>query len=384
VIDHVVETLPVAEGAYFQPLTDDYLKLLRAILEHAPHVEHLRGKKWRNLVDFLIQGLSHYALEEDNPSSGTNASSLSQTSRSGHVASFRTSQSSGARASRHEAGRSAEDLFFCLDLLTSDTNAPVTSKATLVLDFLIRFLNSTSSSGSLHQIAVSCLNNILSRIVTEDTRLAQKVVLELLPAIRRLWSSKNPLLRDEILITLVLSRDTITALPKTNLRDDVHSSLSNLFEIVAAEYSRRNDRDILQLDEIQFTNDLRQQVMSLDHFCIRAERTRGTFNWATISAIAFLALTVDRLNQMAQKGRANETPTKRRKLANGVDDMLRESISASTMIRIRALQTIPFLLNESPAVSENCITFIAQFTKQILDEDPTIASWTMIAISRQV
>jgi hypothetical protein len=30
------------------------------------------------------------------------------------------------------------------------------------------------------------------------------------------------------------------------------------------------------------------------------------------------------------------------------------------------------------------LNLIAQFTNQILDEDPTSAAWTMIAIARQV
>ena len=383
VIDHVLDTLPVADEAYCQPLTDDYLKILRAVLEHAAHVEHLRDKKWRTLAEFLIQGLSHYALEDKGLTSGKTASEPSQQSKNGRVTSFRTSQS-GARGTWREAGRSAEDHFVCLDRLTSITNAPAVSRATLIMDFLTRFLGSTSSSGSLNQIAFSCLNNVLASIVTEDSRLAREVVLETVPAIRKLWPSKNLSLRDEMLITLVLSKDIINALPKTNPGADVQSSLSNLFEIMSAEYSRRNARDVLQLDEILFVRDSGQQVMSLENLCVRAEHTRGTFNWAAISAIASLALTVDHFHQVAQEGRANETPTKRRKLANGVEEVLRQSLSAANMIRIRALQTIPFLMNNSPAVSGSFIGLLAQFTNQILDDDPTIASWTMVAISRQV
>lgn len=383
-IDHVVETLPVVEDAYCLPLTDDFIKILKIILEHPAHVEHLRDRKWRTLADFLIQGLSQYTLDEEIPSSGTTASTPSQRSRNGHITSFRTSQSSGARATRRESGRSAEYLFSCLDLLTSATNAPVTSKAALIFEFVIRFLNSSISSGSLHQVAFKCLNNVLARAATENSKLAQKILLETIPTIRRLWSSKNLLLRDEMLITLVLSKDIVMALPSTNPGDDVASSLSNLSETVATEYSRRNERDVLQLDEILFVRENGRQVMSLDSFCVRAEHTRGTFNWATLCVIAFLALTVDRFHQVAHKLRANETPSKRRKMEKGVDDVFRQSLSASPMNKLRALQTIPFLMDESPAASDSFINLMARFNDQILDEDPAIASWTMVAISRQV
>lgn len=384
VIDHVVDTLPVAGDEYCQPLTDDYLKILRAISGYAAHVEHLRDKKWRTLADFLMQGISHFTLEEENLPSGTNASTLSQHSRNGRITSFRLSQSSASRATRHEAGRPVEDLFFCLDRLTMATNAPTMSRAALIIDCVIQFFSSTSSSSSLHQIAFSCLNNVAAKVITEDSKLAQRVVLDIFPTIRRLWSSKNPILRDEMLITLVLCSNIIKTLPNTNAADDVHSSLSNLLEVMFAEYSRRNERDILQLDEILFVNDNAQQVMSVDAFRIRPDHTRGTFSWALISILALLTLTVDRFSELTTRDTAKDTPSKRRKPTNRADETFGQCLSASTSIKIGALQTIPFLLTDSRAVTERFLNLIVHFTNQILDEDPTVAAWTMIAISRQV
>jgi serine-protein kinase ATM len=381
VIDHVVDTLPVAADAPSQPLTDDYSRSLRAVLDHAPHVEHLRDKKWHTLAEFLIQGISRYAPEEAPPSSGMNTSMLSQHSRNGHATSFRVSQSSGSYATRNEAGRPAEDLFWCLERLTSATNAPIISIAADIIECITRFLNSSSSS-SLHQIAFSCLNSITARAITEDSRLAQRMILDIIPTIRRLWSSKSLLLRDEMLITLVLSRDIIKAMPQTHSNDDVYSSLNNLLEVISAEYSRRNERDVLQLDEIIFSSDPKQQVMSLDKFRIRAEHTRGTFNWATISVLACLTLTVDQLSHTKQDHNTNENPSKRLRLTNGVEDVFRQSLSATALSKVRALQTVPFLLNDCSAMSDVLPDLLAQYTNQILDEDHIIATWTMVAISR--
>lgn len=384
VIDHVVDMLPVAGEAYCQPLSDDYLKILRAIVEHATHVEHLRGKKWRTLTDFIIQGISHYALEEENRSSGTSAVLLSQTPKSGRATSFRVSQNSDSHVARHEAGRPTEDLLFCLDSLTKATNAPTISNANSIMNCVVDFINTTSSSGSLHRIAFSCVNNIMPKIVTEDSRLAQSIVLQILPTIRRLWPSKNVLLRDEMLITLVHTGDIIRALATTNTSDDVYSSLSNLLESVSTEYSRRNERDILQLDDILFSRNHTQQVMTLENFRIRAENTRATFNWATVNVIALTTLTVDNFPQLTEKDRTNGNPTKRRKLGSGVVEVFRHSLSASPSMKTRALQIIPFLLSEWSGVAEEFLNLIVQFTNQILDEDTTVASWTMVAISRQV
>lgn len=382
VIDHVVDTLPVAGEAYCQPLTDDYLKILRTMLERAAHVEHLRKKKWSVVVEFLIQGISHYALEDETPSSGTNSSILSQSSRNGRTTSLRFSQSSVSRPARHDGGRPTEDLFICLERLTAATNAPIMSEANLIVDSIIGFLNSSASGGILHQLAFSCVNNTLSRIIKENSKLAQKVVLEVLPTIRRLWSTKNLLLRDEMLITLLLSKDIIESLPKTNHSHDVYSSLSNLVEVLSAEYSRRNERDVLQLDEIVFDTDHTPKVMSLDNFRVRAEHTRGTFNWAAINVLAFTTITIDHFPKMAEEDGTNDAPSKRRKLASGIDEVFRHSLSGFSMVKVRALQTVPFLLYHWPDLADRLLHFIVQFTNQILDEDTAIASWTMIALSR--
>jgi len=226
------------------------------------------------------------------------------------------------------------------------------------------------------------VNSITARAITEDSRLAQRIILDIIPTIRRLWPSKSLLLRDEMLITLVLSSDIIKAMPQTHSNDDVYSSLSNLLEVISAEYSRRNERDILQLDEMVFSTDQKQQVMSLDKFHIRAEHTRGTFNWATISVLACLTLTVDQLSHTKQEHSANENPSKRLRLTNGVEDVFRQSLSASALTKVRALQTVPFLLNDYSAVSDILPDLLAQYTNQILDEDRTVATWTMVAISR--
>ena len=149
VIDHVVDALPIATEAYCQPLAEDYFKILRAILDHAAHVEHLRDRKWRNLTDFLIQSISHFALEEDSQDSGTNASMQSHRSKNGRLTSFRASQSSASHATRYEGGRPADDLFFCLDRLTAATNAPTMSRASTIMECMIRFLKRLTSSDCL-------------------------------------------------------------------------------------------------------------------------------------------------------------------------------------------------------------------------------------------
>lgn len=382
VIDHVLDTLPVAGQAYCLPLTDGYLKILRAVLGHAPHLEHIREKKWCSLVDFSIKGISHYALDENDPPSGSGTSILSLHTSGSRTTSFRVSQGSGSHPSQYDTGRPAEDLLLCLDSLTVVTNAPIMSKATTIVECIIGLLNSTGSSGLLHQVAFHCANNILPIIITEDSRLAQRFLLEILPAMRRLWSTKNTALRDEMLISLVLSSDIIQALPTTNPSDNVLSSLSNLIDAISSEYHRRNERDVLQLDEIHFTADPSQLVMTLTNFRARPENTRGTFNWCTISMLTLITLTVDRFPQMTQKAKANNTPGKRQRLENGLDEVFRQSLSGSSMIKIRALQMVPFLVDVSPHAAESFPPLIVKFSNQILDKDPTIASWTMVAISR--
>jgi serine-protein kinase ATM len=382
VIDHVLDTLPVSGQVFCVPLIDGYLKILRTILGHKAHVEHLREKRWCSIADFLTEAISRHALDEADESSPGTATVLSPHSSGGHTRPFRVSQGGGARSTQHNLRRPPEELFFCLDSLTSATNAPIISKAAAIMECLIGFFKLTTSANLLHQEAFRCVNNVLSRIVTENSSLARKSLIEILPTVRAFWSTKNVKLRNEMSISLVLSSNIIQALPHTDPSDVVLSSLRNLADAIASEYDRRSERDLLQLDDLLFTNDRCMDVMALRGFRIRPENARATFNWGTINLLTLITLTMDSFPQMRHRDISGAATGKRRKLENGVDEVLHQAVLGGSPIKIRALQMIPFLLNSSPMVGEKIISLISEFTNQILDKDATVVSWTLVALSR--
>ena len=381
VLDHVVETLPLAQGAFCEPLADDYTRILRTILGRAAHVEHLRDRKWCKLVDFLIIGLSHYTLTDENVAESI-GSIPSQNSWNDRIPSFKASQASDRYRSGQDVSKTVDDLLVCISCLAASPNAPLMTKAISIYDFLIRLLYSHPTSTSLFHIAFECINTVLKRAITEDSRLAKRIVLGVLPILRKLWSSKHTSLRDEMLITLILGRDIIKNLSQSQPQDETRTVLCNLFEAIAVEYNRRNERDILQLDDILLQEKSGQAAMSLAGMQVRPEHTRATFNWAIISILGSIALTVEGFPLLYDETRSMQTSGKRSKLTGGVDDIRRLSLGSVLSNKVQALQTIPFLLEERPSVSDRFSTHIAQYTEQLLDEEPLIASWTMIALAR--
>ena len=301
----------------------------------------------------------------------------------GRMTSFRISQNNISRGSRQDHSRPGEDLMFCLDRSTAATNAPILSKVGPIVTCLLSVIDNAVANAPLLQTAFKCINNVLAIILTENTALARSVSLQVIPAIRRLWSSKNHLLRDELALTLILSKDLIRGLSAHQVSEDLESSVWNLYDVISVEYSRRNEKDVLQLDDLALGNDCLQQVMSLGKFRVRPEQLRGTYNWATVSFLSSLTEFLDRLGTHRHQTEAQETPSKRRKVVKMIDSVLNQAVSdPSNLVRIRALQLLPFLRNHSSNMVTRFATVIGSFANQIMDEDPTIAAWTMIATSR--
>lgn len=381
VLDHVVDTLPSSGEEYCVPLADEYLKIFLLVVSYAPHVEHLRPTRWGNIVDFLLGGISKN-VEAAQTTPGESASSSGPFSRSEHTASFRVSQSSGSRVPRADAGRPIEELLLCLDRLTVVANAPTMSRAAEIMQCLRQVFNSSVAGASLLQAAFKCVNNVLSILVTEQTTAAHSLVLQMVSIIRRLWSPKNHLLRDEMLVTLVLGSDIISALPPRTITEDLQSSLWNLSEGMSVEYGRRNEKDILQLDEVSLGKNQHQQVMSLERIRVRPEHTRATYNWSTLGVLASITMALYGVETENARPGAESSRVKRRKVTTAMGEIMEQALSDSSSNKIRALQLIPFLQCQTPAITDIFLHTADRFSNQVLDEDASVAAWTMVALAR--
>jgi ataxia telangiectasia mutated family protein len=385
IVDHITETIPIPGEGLWDHLSADYTKCLASLLRYRPHAEHLDEEDWENLISFCLAGIG---LRE-------NESQLSI--RSGYRSAHEDPDASDSRSTpsrmtpaptsreSHSGNRNVhEGLLLCIQLLTAVPNPPIQNTANIILHGLVDFVTSPSIvAGNTHQLAFSSINTVITKVMFDQTELVRSSLLSLVPVIRRLWSStKQQALKDELLVTLMLSMiilvDTARRDPSESLAHDVKVLANSLH----SEYVRRSEKEALQIDDIIFyQNTIAEQSRPI--YGPRLGNAKSEFNWTLIWIIAeLLKLSEDINTRVKDLGSPRGNSNKRQRFSSELQDVLRDSISATSTRRICALQLVPFL--EPKLDAETKISFFKRLVLNITDDHASVSSWTMVALARYV
>ncbi len=394
-VEHITQTLPTVNEGYCEPLRLDYLKSLRTVLEYQPHVEHLQRDEWHDLVDFCIEGVKlgqgitgHNSLNLRSAQSTHNGTSTSSSFLA--VGSARTRDSGTQETTNVQSRSNAEELVLCLYQLMCAPNAPLLEKAQPVIEVLVEILQVLASTGRAHQTAFATLNQILAKIITNDISLSQQLVQDGVSLVKRFWSAKSASLKDEMLVTLMHGRSYIRKSCGAEDKEIFRAELEGLTEIMQTEYSKRAERDQLQLDDITFLSRCGAQhkpvPLSVAGMHLRFESARSEQSWVLPQALGFLLSVVEAHEMGELEIKTIEdvegTRKKRRRMVQQLDDLLRRAKNSHLTGRLCALQTIPFFLDEKVATKDEIALMIESLLDCTSDENATIVSWAMIGISR--
>ncbi|RFU31795.1 hypothetical protein B7463_g4570, partial [Scytalidium lignicola] len=399
IVDHIIQTLPNADGEYCEPISQHYLKALSAVFEHRSNVEHLRVGKWLEVVDFCLHGIELY-LEEN----GGEVDGISPSVGGGESSGFKSLARSSAghqRLAGSVSRQNAEDLLHCLMCLVAAPNCPLKKRADNVASNIIHFLQSQGSGVSrMHQLAFSIVNYVLIVTIADRTSFTQSLTRDLLPIISRLWQgkaiAKDEMLnsvRDEMLIVLLTTHLHL----ERSLRDegfisDLPSKLMDLLSALRADYARRLDRDQLQLTDLDMTDlgsgTKTNRPFILDIFSVRPHNKAAERNWAILYIIGLLERLVklgtkDHTNSDIDDNNENKQPRKRRRIEGQYDTLLDPLMSEDRAVQLAALQTIPFVLHHCDLTPSTLTELLNRLSICASDKRENIRSWALLAISRQ-
>lgn len=390
-VDHITQILPTPGEGLWEHLSKDYLKALRILIGYPAHVEHLVDR-WSHLVRFCLRGIGPSDNDEESQltirsfrSGSVDVNDERSTPiRTTHIQSYRRAQAdiSGSKGNTME-------LLNCLQSLTFASNAPILAEAESLLKNLTDYLASSSPSEySSQKAAFSALNAVLAKTITENTDLTHEAVVNVIPTIRKLWSTKWTTLKDEMLVTLTLVKSDLARLGEYSPSDFLVESLVNLVEHIRHDYLRCFERDkeeTLQIDDLVLSPGGELLPMGIPAVGPRLGFESAERNWATAWAIANFSLLLDRISASSNTLRSVDTvPHKKQRLLSRSDDILREAALSSGASKIHALQLTPFLLAENVFAPDLLVSCLGHFTSYILDDNDMVASWTMVAISRFV
>lgn len=401
IIDHITDTLPTYDGDFLEPLAQDYMQTLVILLDSPTHVENLAlkdGSGWIQCVMFLVDRISNLLdgtdsapasvlLGRDSPAPGTALqSSVGPSSARSRLG----TQRGAVQVQRNDL----LTLLQCLQSLISAPNAPYMSKRKEVADAVLRVLQLRFDLDKLHRFAFSILNTLLLQTAGDDPALGQHLTRELVPLLGYWWQRRTLdkdelqfLVRDEMLKTM----HAISVYLDYLLQDDPAAALlqqvEELLDELWGEYSSRNPRARLQLDDVTFSSlraspgHFTTDLFSLKPFSQNAER-RWAFV-AVMSRLEFIFLQHSKSNSQ-RLATEDSQPRKRQRRAGGSNRIHQKMLSSDVATKLTSLQLLPFFLPLSNLDQEEILTVMEDLLPMIGDKQGLLSSWAMVACARYV
>lgn len=407
VYKHIVDILPQTGEGLCEPISLDYIKALRVCLEYTPHAEHLTREDWETLAGFCCThvesqlGLLNDEDEDDDDDSDEDMDSHGVLPIRNPRPSLILDTSSASKVSTppSQAGvrlnHNSEELLLCLQILLRTPNAPVVQNNRITCKTILGFLTSQPTVTRAHQAALSALNSILEVITTNNIALSSKVAEAIVPVITKLWDSKSPAIREQMIITLIYIQPYLRKIMRNSTGSHARNfrrKLEALSEVLFAEYSARAERDQLQLDDLRFPSpcqrlDVETTPLGLPAYCLRNDVSpRTEQQWVIPQLMAMVIETLDRADGGTTPwNRSDEqNSSKRRKVSKHFDELLRSTRSTINSRKISALLTLPFLVGGSRRNMdhEEFLSIITDLLNACSDENPVISSWAMLSIAR--
>ncbi|KAJ5424194.1 PIK-related kinase FATC [Penicillium cf. griseofulvum] len=288
-----------------------------------------------------------------------------------------TITSTPASRERHGGNRNViEEVVICIQLLTTSPNPPLQTTAQRILRGLSEFVES-SAPGNAHQLAFNSINAVVTKVMFDQSELVRSVLLGLIPVIRRLWATKLQILKEELLATLMLSVIVLVDTARKDPSESLAHDIEGLASALHSEYVRRSEKEILQIDETILYQ--YEACRSRPVYGPRLGTARSEHNWTVLWLIAELLKLSEDINTRIKSLSAREGSSKRQRFSSEIQDIFRDSVSATGTRRLCALQLVPFL--ESEVDIETKEPFFKQLASNISDGDGAVSSWTMVALT---
>lgn len=401
IIDHITDTLPTYDGDFFEPLAQDYMQTLVIILDSPTHVENLAlkgGAGWEQCVMFLVDRICNLLdgaesapasvlMGRDSPAPGTaRHSSVGPSSARSRLG----TQRGAVQVQRNDL----LSLLQCLQSLVSAPNAPCMSKRQEVADAVLRVLQLRFDLDKLHRFAFSILNRILLQTAGDDPALGQHLTRELVPLLGYWWQRRTLdkdelqfLVRDEMLKTMHAVSVYLDYLLQDDPAAALLQQLEELLDELWGEYSSRNPRARLQLDDVTFSS-LKASTghFSTGLFALKPFRQHAERRWAFVevmSRLEFIFLQHSKCNSQRLMTEDSQ-PRKRQRRAGGANRIHQKMLSSDAATKLTSLQLLPFFLPVSNLDQDEILTVMEDLLPMIGDKQGLLSSWAMIACARYV
>lgn len=358
-LDHLTETLLDAHGVCCEPIALDYSRCLSAVLAYEPHVEHLKDAQWQHIAKFCLDRV--------------NAAASSST--------------------KERLPRQALDEFVhCIRYLTNPASAPLLTKSEPIITSMLQYLEASQSVGQAQVSALSTISNAILQIRVEKHELTLSIVRPCLQAARQLWSSRLVAVKNELLAMLVLLHPYIRALREAASDIDLIADLEGLSDQIGTEYSRRDPKDQLRMDDLRLscTAESTCKQLACLTFSLKDGVTAGSssgldgeHNWTLLRLLAqFRTPGINTTAPIKISDSSMAGDKKRMRRSGSWDDVLLMLHDTQVSVKVSSLQLICFTA-QSTALGYDTLEHVLEKVSALTnDENSVISSWALLTLAR--
>ncbi|GAA5938292.1 hypothetical protein JCM10213_003256 [Rhodosporidiobolus nylandii] len=218
------------------PYALTYLKALRAVLSHPPHLEHLDEKQWTDVVALCFSGAlgdkikigqefaDENAMELDDDASLPRGALRNGTPRAAgsdedELAPSASTSRGGRGKSRRDEKRTATpveiELLHVLDCAFRAHSAPFLPYAHAILSKFLRFFARFPGETSAHLPALSALNRALQELDLNDQKSMRRIGARMWGSLVGLWQTKSAGTKEMVVVALRLLFPFVVPSPAT-------------------------------------------------------------------------------------------------------------------------------------------------------------------------
>ncbi|KAL5612868.1 hypothetical protein BROUX41_004053 [Berkeleyomyces rouxiae] len=400
VIDHITQTLQGPDGTLIAlpNLVNEYLRTLVNILSNPCTTEQLtrdQSDGWLTCAEFCIEVISNSLAGANADSENSRQASLLPGPSPGSV----FSSHPGNRIALQEMGINITDLQLlleCLHHLVIPPTAPIKVVAEDMANVVMSILQLRHLAfGRIPQDIFAILGVMIMRLQADDTTKVTFITQSILSHIRHWWQPDKPekeetvrSARDEILKTLFPMQLHLASIARRDSGPDFQTHLEDLLDTLWEEYSHRDEKNRLQLGDISFGSvQVAADYFQTPLFSLYYRGVGEDRSWATLECIASLEEIFHSCDQKSASMNVevdmDSRQRKRRRVFN-YSRIHQRLKSPDQDIQITALQLVSFIAQSQSFVDEDIWELLRYSSGFISHKSFKVASWAMIATSRQV
>lgn len=323
---HLVQMLD-HRGELFEPVALDYIKSLRALFSHPPHLDHLDTDQWLTVVgtcfNIVLGDRLDRSLDAEDDSGND-----------GHgrpLAAHDTDDEDMVSNPRFRRQLRLEDieLMSCLEVVVNSSSAPLVSQEKFgrhILNRYLRFFEAFSSESSAHLSALVGFSRVLSELELNERMPMTQLGLRAWQHLLDLWSTKSRMLKEQVVIALRVLFPFVAATgsevrvlraarASPDAAADMVAKCTSLHRLLQSEPDSRWSLEILPLSSIELVWSERETTTQLPAFHCRSFGPGRVFSsnhaltWAALELDADLLSCLPKMSENALRPAPAPTPS---------------------------------------------------------------------------